>query len=219
MGEKTDTGDSEGQVIEEKSIPKDLRKEDINDVLQNFFGKQKQVPPMYSAIKVNGKKLYEYARQGKDIDVKPRGIEIYDIKLISVSKENCELVFETKVSKGTYIRTLCEDISERLGTVGFMKELNRTRVGDFRIEQAIKISEISNCEDLKKLGFISVEDFFANNGFFKFDDFKINKFLNGAKVFVGDKFDGIFRVYDKSMRFVGTGVVQDGVIKRDIIVL
>lgn len=220
LGKKTSTGDREGDVIEEHIVTENMLDEkNVKIVLDSFIGKQTQVPPMYSAIKVNGKKLYEYARQGKDIDVKPRGIEIYDIKLISVSKENCELVFETKVSKGTYIRTLCEDISERLGTVGFMEELNRTRVGDFRIEQAVKISEISNCEDLKKLGFISVEDFFANNGFFKFDDFKINKFLNGAKVFVGDKFDGVYRVYEKNMRFVGTGVVCDGVIKRDIVIL
>lgn len=80
LGEKTDTGDSEGQVIEEKSIPKDLRKEDINDVLQSFLGKQKQLPPMHSAIKINGKKLYEYAREGKEVKIEPRNIEIYKIE-------------------------------------------------------------------------------------------------------------------------------------------
>ena len=82
LGEKTDTGDSEGQVIEEKSIPKDLRKEDINDVLQSFLGKQKQLPPMYSAIKINGKKLYEYAREEKEVKIEPRNIEIYKIELL-----------------------------------------------------------------------------------------------------------------------------------------
>ena len=91
LGEKTDTGDSEGQVIEEKSIPKDLRKEDINDVLQSFLGKQKQLPPMYSAIKVNGKKLYEYARKGQQVEIKPRNIEIYDIELIKVNKEEKQI--------------------------------------------------------------------------------------------------------------------------------
>ena len=220
LGKKTSTGDGEGDIIEEHIVTEDmLTEEDIKNVFNSFVGKQTQIPPMYSAIKVNGKKLYEYARQGKNIDVKPRNIEIYDIKLISISKEKFELTFEVKVSKGTYIRTLCEDISKRLGTVGFMKELNRTRVGDFKIEQAVKISEIINCNDFSKLGFISVEDFFKDKGFFKFDDFKINKFLNGAKFFVGDKSDGVYRVYEKNMRFVGTGVVCDGVIKRDIVIL
>ena len=118
LGEKTDTGDSEGQVIEEKSIPKDLRKEDINDVLQSFLGKQKQLPPMYSAIKINGKKLYEYAREGKEVKIEPRNIEIYKIELLEY--QNNKIKFEVECSKGTYIRTLCEDISQKLGTVGYM---------------------------------------------------------------------------------------------------
>lgn len=121
LGEKTDTGDSEGQVIEEKSIPKDLRKEDINDVLQNFFGKQKQVPPMYSAIKINGKKLYEYAREGKEVKLEAREIEIYKIELLEY--QNNKIKFEVECSKGTYIRTLCEDIAKKLGTVGDRKSV------------------------------------------------------------------------------------------------
>ena len=121
LGEKTDTGDSEGQVIEEKSIPKDLRKEDINDVLQSFLGKQKQLPPMYSAIKINGKKLYEYAREGKEVKIEPRNIEIYKIELLEY--QNNKIKFEVECSKGTYIRTLCEDISQKLGTVGYMEVL------------------------------------------------------------------------------------------------
>ena len=95
LGEKTDTGDSEGQVIEEKSIPKDLRKEDINDVLQSFLGKQKQLPPMYSAIKINGKKLYEYAREGKEVKIQPRNIEIYKIELLEYQNNKIKYICPT----------------------------------------------------------------------------------------------------------------------------
>ena len=105
LGEKTDTGDNEGQVIEEKLVPPDLKKEDINNVLQSFLGKQKQVPPMYSAIKINGKKLYEYAREGKEVKIEAREIEIYKIQLLEY--KNSKIKFEVECSKGTYIRTLC----------------------------------------------------------------------------------------------------------------
>ena len=129
LGKKTETGDSEGKVIEEKEIPtKVLTKEYVENVLSQFVGKQSQIPPMYSAIKVNGKKLYEYARSGKKIEVKAREIEIYAIDLIEVSNKNNEITFRVHCSKGTYIRSLCEDIAEKLNTVGFMKELTRIKV-------------------------------------------------------------------------------------------
>ena len=129
LGKKTETGDSEGKIIEEKENPtKVLTKEYVENVLSQFVGKQSQIPPMYSAIKVNGKKLYEYARSGKKIEVKAREIEIYAIDLIEVSNKNNEITFRVHCSKGTYIRSLCEDIAEKLNTVGFMKELTRIKV-------------------------------------------------------------------------------------------
>lgn len=132
LGKKTETGDSEGKIIEEKEIPtKVLTKEYVENVLSQFVGKQSQIPPMYSAIKVNGKKLYEYARSGKKIEVKAREIEIYAIDLIEVSSKNNEITFRVHCSKGTYIRSLCEDIAEKLNTVGFMKELTRIKVRRF----------------------------------------------------------------------------------------
>ena len=116
LGTKTDTADKEGAVIEEKAIPHEIfQKEQIKEVLKSFLGRQEQIPPMYSAIKVNGKKLYEYARNGQTADIPEREIEVYAISLISF--ENNEIEFEVKVSKGTYIRTLCEDIAKALGTV------------------------------------------------------------------------------------------------------
>ena len=134
LGEKTDTADSEGNIIEEKTVKVDaLKKENIMKVLKRFIGKQEQIPPIYSAIKVNGKKLYEYARSGENVEIKARKIEIYNINLIKIDSENKEIIFEVSCSKGTYIRSLCEDIAKELDTVGYMKELNRTKAGEFEI--------------------------------------------------------------------------------------
>lgn len=112
LGEKTDTGDSEGNVIEKnQNIPK-LSYEQLEEVLKTFIGKQKQIPPIYSAIKVNGKKAYEYARHGQAVELEPRDIEIYSINLLNL--EEHEITFEVSCSKGTYIRVLCEDIAIKI---------------------------------------------------------------------------------------------------------
>lgn len=116
LGEITDTLDREGNILEKRNVKKEnLTKEKIERILDKFVGKQQQIPPMYSAIKVNGKKLYEYAREGKKLEVKPRQIEIYDIELkeIDIEKETINII--VYVSKGTYIRVLCKDIAEKLG--------------------------------------------------------------------------------------------------------
>lgn len=114
LGEKTETGDSEGTVIKQDSgiLTKKITKGEIENVLNSFEGKQQQIPPMYSAIKINGKKAYEYARKGQEVKIEPRKIEIYDIRFIN--KDNLEITFEVSCSKGTYIRTLCENIAEKL---------------------------------------------------------------------------------------------------------
>ena len=118
LGIKTNTADLEGEIIEEKDIPKQaLEKKEISKVLDSFVGKQEQIPPIYSAIKVKGKKLYEYARSGQEVEIKPRKIEIYEIELIDVNKNSNEIVFKVHCSKGTYIRSLCEDIAKKLNTV------------------------------------------------------------------------------------------------------
>lgn len=97
---------------------------------------------MYSAIKVNGKKLYEYARKNVEVEIQARDIEIYEIKLNTINKTEKTVAFTVKCSKGTYIRSLCEDIAEKLGTVGCMKELNRTKVGIFSIQDSITVEEL-----------------------------------------------------------------------------
>ena len=140
LGIKTDTADSEGKIIEKKEVNVELlSKSKIENILNMFVGKQEQVPPIYSAIKVNGKKLYEYARKGQKVELKPRQIEIYDIKLLEYSIDEKKIKFEVFCGKGTYIRSLCEDIATKFETVGYMKSLQRIQVGDFNIEDSITI--------------------------------------------------------------------------------
>lgn len=115
LGKKTTTADGEGEVIETREINfENLKEEYIKQVFQTFLGKQEQVPPMFSAIKVKGKKLYEYARKGITLELKPRIIEIYSIDLLEILEEEQQLRFIVKCSKGTYIRSLCEDIAVKI---------------------------------------------------------------------------------------------------------
>ena len=220
LGQKTETADLEGKIIEEKNIPdKSLTQSKIEKVLKSFIGKQQQMPPIYSAIKVNGKKLYEYARKGQNVEIKPREIEIYDIKLMNIDAQKKQIQFEVFCGKGTYIRSLCEDIAEKLETVGYMESLKRIQVGDFKIEDSSKIQELEeNKEDTKYLEskIISVEEIFKNKEKIKLDDKKMQLFLNGVKITQNQEND-IYRIYDKNEKFIGIGIVQDKLLKRDII--
>lgn len=214
LGIKTDTADSEGKVIEEKEVPA-LEVEDIQKALKNIVGRQEQVPPMYSAIKVNGKKLYEYARQGKEVEVQARTIEIYKTNLVEFNKEEAEVTFEVSCSKGTYIRTVCEKVAENLNTVGFMKELRRTRVGEFDIQDTVKIEDIKNNEKLLEENIISLEKFFENKESIELNDRELELFLNGVKLSKETE-NNIYRIYNQN-NFIGLGIVENNKLKRDII--
>lgn len=221
LGEKTDTADSEGKIIEEKDVDKLIFDEaNIIRNLNSFIGKQNQIPPMYSAIKVKGKKLYEYARKGETVEVEPREIEIYSIKLINIQSEKLEINFEVSCSKGTYIRTLCEEIAERLDAVGYMKELNRTQVGDFNINHSITIEKLGNSindKDFIEKHLITIEKFFENNKSIKINNKKIKLFLNGVKINENNK-DGVYKIYNDSNIFIGTGTIKNNILKRDIVI-
>lgn len=225
LGEKTDTADAEGQVIQEQNVDKtSLKKQNVENILKSFIGKQMQTPPIYSAIKVNGKKLYEYARRNIEVEIKPREIEVYDIKLIKIDEEKNEIQFVVHCSKGTYIRSLCEDIAEKLQTIGFMKELNRIKVGIFDIQDSIKLEELNqNKEDEKFLNehIISIENLFkklyGNNNKIIMNSRKIELYLNGTKL-TQPVPDGQYRVYDENNKFIGTGSVQNKLLKREIVV-
>ena len=132
LGIETDTLDIDGQIIKKINVDKSiLTVENIQNTLKTFIGEQEQEPPIYSAIKVNGKKLYEYARQGQEIEIKPRQIEIYEIKLLKIDTEQNTFDISINCSKGTYIRSLARDIAKSLGMVGCISKLNRVKVRKF----------------------------------------------------------------------------------------
>ena len=168
---------------------------------------------MYSAIKLNGKKLYEYARKGIEVEVKPRTIEIYKLELIKI--EDMEIIFRVSCSKGTYIRTLCEKIAEELGTIGYMKELKRIQVGEFNIKDSITIEELEN-QEIVSNKFITIEKYFSSYENIVLNERKFQLFLNGVQLTYELK-DGIYKIY-KENGFIGIGTVKNKLLKRDIII-
>lgn len=223
LGIKTDSADSEGRVLEEKEVQENiLENENVQNTLQSFMGKQKQIPPMYSAIKVNGKKLYEYARKDIKLELEPRDIEIYEITLLDIDKIENIVKFTVKCSKGTYIRSLCEDIAAKLGTIGYMKELNRLQVGIFKIEDSIKIEELE--ENKNNLNFlqehiISIENafiqIFGRDNYIVLDEKKLELLYNGVKL-KNNKENGLYRIYDEQKNFIGIAKLEAGYLKREI---
>ena len=215
LGERTDTLDSEGKVIEEKEVPKEaLNETQVRKVLESFKGKQEQIPPMYSAIKIKGKKLYEYARKGQTVEIKPRSIQIYDIKLKEITNDT--ITFIAHVSKGTYIRTLCEDIAKKLGTVGYMKELERQKVGQFTQEEAITIEELEKNKEKIKEKIITIEQFFNKKEKIILPDTKLKLFYNGVQLSF-NLTDEIYRIYSHN-KFIGIGEVKNKRLKRKIVI-
>lgn len=216
LGIKTDTADSEGKVVEQKEVG---NLENIEEILKLFIGKQEQIPPIYSAIKVKGKKLYEYARLGQKVKVEPRKIEIYNIELLKIDQLENEIKFNVACSKGTYIRSLCEDIADKLGTVGYMKELNRTKVGRFSIEEAITLEKLKENQDSIKFlkeHIITVQELFKKYEKIELNEQKLKKFLNGVKIYT-QKQDGLYNIYNKDT-YIGLAIVKDCLLKRDLII-
>lgn len=216
LGVSTDTIDSEGKVLEEKEVDSSiLEKTNAEKILSGFVGKQIQEPPIYSAIKVNGKKLYEYARKGESVEIPKREIEIYDMELRGINKIENEIEFKVKCSKGTYIRSLCFDLAKKLGTIGYMKDLKRLKVGEFSIENSITINEQTTKEDIEK-NIITIEELFKNKEKIELDTKKLILFLNGVKLNYNNK-NEVYRIYS-SNKFIGLGTIKNNILKRDIII-
>ncbi len=212
LGKQTDTGDAEGNVIYEDKKVKELNEKKIVDVLNSFIGKQMQIPPIYSAIKVNGKKLYEYAREGKEVDIKPREVEVYNIELKKYYDN--EITFEVKCSKGTYIRVLCEDIAKKLGTIGYMKELQRTKVDIFNIEDSIYLDDLD--ANIIKEKIIPIENIFLDKSRIEINNKELQLFLNGVELSY-ELLNGVYRIYCDN-KFIGLGVVKNKLLKRDVVI-
>ena len=215
LGIATDTMDAEGKVVEEKEVDSSiLEKIDVEKILSSFIGKQEQEPPMYSAIKVAGKKLYEYARRGEKVEVPKREIEIYNIELVGINKLNKEIEFKVSCSKGTYIRSLCTDIAKALGTIGYMSGLERLKVGEFTLKNSIVVNDSTDREVIEK-NIITVEELFKDKGKIELDSKKLLLFLNGVKLSY-ENIDGVYRIYNLG-KFIGLGVVKNKFLKRDIV--
>lgn len=215
LGVKTDTADGEGTIIQEdRSFSlTSISEKEIIFTLQSFVGKRQQIPPMYSAIKVNGKKLYEYARKGQKVKVQPRTIEIYQIEVEKILPMQNQIHFCVSCSKGTYIRTLCEDMAQKLGTIGYMKELERTKVGNFRIEQAITLQELQDKKS--NLGIITIQEFFQKRPTIVLKKEEIPLYLNGAFI-EKDLEDGLYQI-EYEGTFQGVGKVIGKKLKREIV--
>ena len=138
LGLETDTQDMTGTVLEEK--PVEVTEEEVRTVIRSFLGEQQQIPPMYSALKVDGKKLYELAREGKTVERKPRAVQFYEIEIKKI--ELPYVRFSVTCSKGTYIRTLCHDIGQKLGCGGCMEELLRSRVGRYSLSESHTLAQV-----------------------------------------------------------------------------
>lgn len=206
LGVLTNSYDITGEILEEEKV--NFREDDIKKALQNFTGKLSQKPPIYSALKVDGKKLYEYAREGKDVEIKKRDIEIYKNELLDFNGSD-EFLIRVTVSKGTYIRSLANDIGNFLGTYGTLTELRRIRTGDFKIEDSISTSDFENMPiDEIKEKILPMDLALTNLKRIDIDKIFCSKFLNGQFYKLNYKLkDDNYRVYCDNL-FLGIGEIR-----------
>lgn len=206
LGVVTDTEDIWGNILKENSV--NVSKEEIEDAIKSFVGKQEQVPPMYSALKINGKKLYEMAREGKIVEREAREIEIFSIEEIKIIEN--KVSFKVHCSKGTYIRTLCKDIGEKLGCGATMSALERVQAGGFTIDNAVKLSEL---EDDKEKYVLDLEIPLKKFSIIELNEEDGRKYINGIKLKT-DKPNGMYRVYIDGNLY-GVCRVMDNVVRSE----
>ncbi|NDO18196.1 tRNA pseudouridine(55) synthase TruB [Lachnospiraceae bacterium MD329] len=212
LGRTTDTQDADGKVLTECEV--NCSEEEIRCAVNSFVGEIEQVPPMYSAIKQNGKKLYELARQGIEVERKPRKVTINSIDILEISGERVKI--DVSCSKGTYIRTLCEDIGKKLGAGAYMNTLRRTRTGQFTIEESHTLSEI---KELKENGGIESIIIPADRMFVEYPSVMLNpkqvkSVTNGVAMTYREGQEGqTYRVYDNENKFLCISRITDGRLK------
>lgn len=220
LGICTDTGDVTGNVLEKS----DVRVTDVQfgEVLRRFTGKIMQVPPMYSAIQIDGQRLYDLARKGIEVERQAREIEIYKNTLVERVNET-DFVIDVSCSKGTYIRTLCEDIGKALGTVATMYSLERVQCGDYTKEASIKISELealwqAGKQDEIEKHLLPVEPLFGHLPKVRLPEFYTKLCLSGCEIYLKklrlpdnafDESNGECRVYTFDGKFIGNAFVKD----------
>ena len=213
LGSATDTLDKTGTVTETAEV--NVTKADILKAVAEFVGDIEQIPPMYSAIKVDGKKLYELAREGVEIERKPRQVQIDAIEVLDIDLNAGRFSMKIDCSKGTYIRTLCDDIGRRLGCFAHMSALERTKSGRFDISESYTLEQIEEMFGNGDVSFFTpVDAVFEEYPKLTLSSRKAKKMCNGTRVSVQGIEDGVtYRVYDESGNFLTISEAEDGVLK------
>lgn len=217
LGRKTDTQDISGEVVSENEDYKSLSEQEVIETINSFVPGYDQIPPMYSALKVNGKKLYELAREGKEVERQPRHVDIDKIEIVNIDLPR--VTMRLSVSKGTYIRTICNDIGDKLGCGGCMESLLRTKAGSFYLDSALKLSEVEKIRDEGRLDeiLVKVDDLFDYESLhMKAENDKAVH--NGNVFFAKDtientKIKGYVLVYDSNNLFIGIYEYKEGKYK------
>ena len=206
LGLTTDTEDISGTVLEEKEVS--ISEADFLGVLPQFRGKIQQIPPMYSALKVNGQKLYDLARKGKEVERQPREIEIFKLECLEFNGKEAHL--RVACSKGTYIRTLCKDIGQALGCGGCMAALRRVTAGEYTIDQAVALDELVAAENPERY-LRPVDSMFHNFPAHTLTPNQEKRCRNG-NAFSLSLPDGTYRAYGQNGEFLMLAKVEDGVM-------
>jgi tRNA pseudouridine55 synthase len=207
LGIVTNTQDTSGEVLE--SHPVNVTPEQLEEALTKFRGDIEQIPPMYSAIKVNGKKLYELARKGKEVERKPRPVTIHALTLEEQIAPD-EFVIRVRCSKGTYVRTLCHDIGQALGCGGCMEALRRVQAGEYTIAEAVPLQTLLDCEDPGQY-LRGVDTMFRNYEAVKLTANQ-EKRCRCGNAFTLPGQDGTYRAYSKTGEFLMLAKREDGIM-------
>ncbi|MDD2628034.1 MAG: tRNA pseudouridine(55) synthase TruB [Clostridia bacterium] len=214
LGVETNTYDITGRIVFASVIKNDEIY--IRERIKRFIGVQEQIPPQYSAIKVDGKRAYEYAREGKTVKLKARNIEIYNIDNIAVDLRKREVIFDVHCTKGTYIRTLVNDIGKKIGCGATMLELTRLKNGNFDIKDSIGLYEFLRMEYKEMLkNIVTIEEYYKELKKISLKKDEYSKFLNGVKINF-EETDKLVRVYNGN-KYSGLGEIKDGKLKRYVI--
>ncbi|SCI78739.1 tRNA pseudouridine synthase B [uncultured Flavonifractor sp.] len=208
LGVVTNTQDTSGTVLEEKPVSVDRAA--LEAALAPFRGDILQIPPMYSAIKRDGKKLYELARKGQEVEREPRPVTIYGLEVVDQTGP-ADYLLRVQCSKGTYVRTLCHDIGQALGCGGCMYSLRRTEAAGFSLDQAVTLDALLSAEDPQSL-LLPVDAYFARRPILILKAGPEKKVRNGAAVSVPQAADGQYRVYGESGAFLALGQVSNGLL-------
>ena len=206
LGLTTDTEDVWGETIQERPVA--FTPEKLEEVLESFRGEILQIPPMYSALKVNGQKLCDLARKGKEVERKPRPITIHELTLLETAENTLRL--RVRCSKGTYIRTLCKDIGEALGCGGCMQELRRVTAGEYTIEEAVPLQTLLDTEN-PEVYLRGVDTMFRNYPEVKLTANQEKRCRNG-NTFTMNLAEGTYRAYSQTGEFLMLAKVENGVM-------